>query len=229
MKIKKIAAGGWHSAVISQFDDLYMFGWNESGQLAQPTNLTKPAECFSAVEKLLMACCTMQPEDAALPRGDAEDCEVYHKNDEKESTVEISEIEKDTLSCYTTTACNTETDQVVVQALPMLVTIPGKTDDPSSQAVDVSCGSRHTVVLTKANMLWAFGWNKYGQVIISFMVYPRLLYSSEQFQLGLGHNTSQDSLVKVSQPKSFSKATKVKMVRCGDWGTAVVITPQEKK
>jgi hypothetical protein len=31
-----------------------MFGWNESGQLAMPTNLAKPAECFSAVEKLLM-------------------------------------------------------------------------------------------------------------------------------------------------------------------------------
>jgi len=37
-----------------------MFGWNESGQLAQATNLARPAECFSAVEKLLMACCTMQ-------------------------------------------------------------------------------------------------------------------------------------------------------------------------
>ena len=55
--------------------DLYMFGWNESGQLAQQTNLAKPAECFSAVEKLLMACCTMQAEDAALPRGDTEDTE----------------------------------------------------------------------------------------------------------------------------------------------------------
>merc|ERR1712200_233404 len=133
MRVRKIAAGGWHSAII--------------GQLAQPTNLTKPAECFSAVEKLLMACCTMQPEDAALPRGDAEDCEVYHKNDEKESSsvFEASEIEKDTLSCYTTAACNTETDQIVVQALPMLVTIPGSggKDDATSHAVDVSCGSRH--------------------------------------------------------------------------------------
>ena len=33
-----------------------------------------------------MACCTMQPEDAALPRGDAEgDGEVYHKNDDESS------------------------------------------------------------------------------------------------------------------------------------------------
>ena len=31
-----------------------MFGWNESGQLAQPTNLARPAECFSAVEKVVM-------------------------------------------------------------------------------------------------------------------------------------------------------------------------------
>ena len=60
-----------------EFHDLYMFGWNESGQLAQQTNLARPAECFSAVEKLLMACCTMQAEDAALPRGDTEDTEVY--------------------------------------------------------------------------------------------------------------------------------------------------------
>ena len=76
MKIIKIAAGGWHSAAISgeykvkhevdiqnrililtfkttvftESHDLYMFGWNESGQLAQPTNLARPAECFSAVE-----------------------------------------------------------------------------------------------------------------------------------------------------------------------------------
>jgi alpha-tubulin suppressor-like RCC1 family protein len=77
LRVRKIAAGGWHSAVISYADDLYMFGWNESGQLAQTTNLAnKPAECFTAVEKLLMACCTMQPEDTPQPRGDSEDCEV---------------------------------------------------------------------------------------------------------------------------------------------------------
>lgn len=70
MKIIKIAAGGWHSAAISEFHDLYMFGWNESGQLAQQTNLGQASRMPpSAVEKLLMACCTMQAEDAALPRG----------------------------------------------------------------------------------------------------------------------------------------------------------------
>ena len=90
----QIAAGGWHSAVISEFNDLYMFGWNESGQLALPTNLARPAECFSAVEKLLMACCTMQAEDAALPRGDTEDTEVYRKHGDEDSECQIIDPDK---------------------------------------------------------------------------------------------------------------------------------------
>ncbi|KAK2572611.1 RCC1 domain-containing protein 1 [Acropora cervicornis] len=33
IRIQSIAAGGWHSAAISEFGDLYMWGWNEKGQL----------------------------------------------------------------------------------------------------------------------------------------------------------------------------------------------------
>ncbi|KAL4624297.1 RCC1 domain-containing protein 1 isoform X2 [Arapaima gigas] len=32
----QVAAGGWHSATISTGGDLYMWGWNESGQLGMP-------------------------------------------------------------------------------------------------------------------------------------------------------------------------------------------------
>ena len=46
-------------------------------------------------------------------------------------------------------------------------------------------------------------------------------------QLGIGHTASQDSLVKVCMPKSFGRNTNVKMVRCGDWGTAVVVSSQQ--
>ena len=47
---------------------------------------------LSAVEKLFMACCTMQPEDdAALPRGfDSEDCEVYQKNSDSNSVADVN-------------------------------------------------------------------------------------------------------------------------------------------
>lgn len=269
MRIKKIAAGGWHSACISQFDDLYMFGWNESGQLAQPTgNLVKPAECFSAVEKLFMACCTMQPEDdAALPRsGDADDEEVYHKNNDDDISTVTSQasmsfcgiavtpssggnnmmgnnlvmncgggnggdnplmsfadvatdpadisFEKDDVTCYRSSCgYGDTTDLITVQSLPMLVSIPSasvaSSTDPSaaSGVADVDCGSRHTVVLTRGSpqQLWAFGWNKYGQ-------------------LGLGHNASRDAPEKMVMPR-LSKGRKIKMVRAGDWGTAIITAP----
>jgi len=204
MRVVKIAAGGWHSAAISEFHDLYMFGWNESGQLAQQTNLARPPECFSAVEKLLMACCTMQAEDAALPRGDTEDTEVYRKHDDKEEGLSVlPDPEKEALNCYNSASCDTNTDYVMVQSLPMLVQIPGKTSSESA-VVDVGCGSRHTVCLTQGNNLWSFGWNKYGQ-------------------LGLGDTKSRDSVVRMSVPPRLAKQRQeIAVLRCGDWGTAIL-------
>ncbi|XP_078358665.1 RCC1 domain-containing protein 1-like [Oculina patagonica] len=38
IRIQFIAAGGWHSAAISEFGDLYMWGWNEKGQLGLTVN-----------------------------------------------------------------------------------------------------------------------------------------------------------------------------------------------
>lgn len=112
------------------------------------------------------------------------------------------DLEKDALTCYTAaTSCNdTQSDLVVVQSVPMLVQIPGNEKD--AKAVDVACGSRHTVVLTAGNQLWGFGWNKYGQ-------------------LGLGHTLSKDVIERINMPKAKGK---VKMLKCGDWGTVLVVT-----
>lgn len=207
MKIVKIAAGGWHSAAISEFDDLYMFGWNESGQLAQQTNLARPAECFSAVEKLLMACCTMQAEDAAIPRGDTEDTECYRKHGAEPPLPEIPDPEKEALNCYNSASCDNGTDLVMVQPLPMLVQIPGKSPE-ECVVTDVGCGSRHTVCLTKAGQLWAFGWNKYGQ-------------------LGVGDTMARDAVTRMAAPK-LPKDSNISMLRCGDWGTVVITTKKDK-
>jgi len=204
MKIVKIAAGGWHSAAISEFNDLYMFGWNESGQLAQATNLARPAECFSAVEKLLMACCTMQAEDAAIPRGDTEDTECYRKHGVEPPLPELPDPEKEALNCYNAASCDNNTDLVMVQPLPMLVQITGKSPE-DCLVTDVGCGSRHTVCLTKTGGLWAFGWNKYGQ-------------------LGVGDTRARDA---VTRMMALPKGRQVSSLRCGDWGT-VVLTNKEK-
>jgi len=208
MRIRKIAAGGWHSAVISEFNDLYMFGWNESGQLALPTNLARPAECFSAVEKLLMACCTMQAEDAAIPRGDTEDTEVYRKHGDQDTDCQILSNEKEGLNCYSPASCENSNEYIMVQSVPLLITISGKNNTEAS-VLDVGCGSRHTVCLTEGNQVWSFGWNKYGQ-------------------LGLGDNKSRDHVAKVPLPKSINKGSEIESLRCGDWGTVLIVQPPKK-
>ena len=73
--------------------------------------------------------------------------------------------------------------------------------------MDVACGSRHTVVLTSGNQMYGFGWNKYGQ-------------------LGLGHTLTRDTVEKMQAlPKGLlGKQGRVKMLRCGDWGTALVLS-----
>ncbi|KAM6181369.1 RCC1 domain-containing protein 1 isoform 1-T1 [Erethizon dorsatum] len=37
LPVAQVAAGGWHSVCVSETRDLYIWGWNESGQLALPT------------------------------------------------------------------------------------------------------------------------------------------------------------------------------------------------
>ncbi|CAG2059278.1 unnamed protein product [Timema podura] len=37
LRVLRVAAGGWHSACITEEGDLYTFGWNSSGQLGLPT------------------------------------------------------------------------------------------------------------------------------------------------------------------------------------------------
>lgn len=37
LPMAEVAAGGWHSVSVSETGDVYIWGWNESGQLALPT------------------------------------------------------------------------------------------------------------------------------------------------------------------------------------------------
>ncbi|XP_025094189.1 RCC1 domain-containing protein 1-like [Pomacea canaliculata] len=45
MRCVCVAAGGWHSAAISIDGDLYMWGWNESGQLGLPSPAIQQKKC----------------------------------------------------------------------------------------------------------------------------------------------------------------------------------------
>ncbi|KAG6938687.1 RCC1 domain containing 1, partial [Chelydra serpentina] len=60
-----VAAGGWHSVSVSEGGDLYVWGWNESGQLALPSKAlaeTRPPAPASV----------SQPEEAGAGAGEAE-------------------------------------------------------------------------------------------------------------------------------------------------------------
>lgn len=46
LPLGEVAAGGWHSACISETGDLYVWGWNEAGQLALPAK--GKAQCSAA-------------------------------------------------------------------------------------------------------------------------------------------------------------------------------------
>ncbi|KAG8179395.1 hypothetical protein JTE90_011404 [Oedothorax gibbosus] len=57
IEIKSISCGGWHSAAISTEGDLYMWGWNESGQLGLPCNQLRADN--SPIEKEFETVCCL--------------------------------------------------------------------------------------------------------------------------------------------------------------------------
>ncbi|XP_053437891.1 RCC1 domain-containing protein 1 isoform X1 [Nycticebus coucang] len=52
LPMAEVAAGGWHSVCVSETGDIYIWGWNESGQLALPTRSLAEDRAPAAVEGL---------------------------------------------------------------------------------------------------------------------------------------------------------------------------------
>ncbi|MEE6503437.1 hypothetical protein FKM82_004825 [Ascaphus truei] len=48
---------------------------------------------------------------------------------------------------------------ITIQAFPALIDLPDELE-----AAKISCGSRHTAVVTRAGDLYTWGWGKYGQL-----------------------------------------------------------------
>ncbi|KAM9312655.1 RCC1 domain-containing protein 1 [Gastrophryne carolinensis] len=54
---------------------------------------------------------------------------------------------------------DTDTEYIAIQAFPALIDLPQE-----SEASRISCGSRHTAVVTCAGQLYTWGWGRYGQL-----------------------------------------------------------------
>ncbi|XP_071610129.1 RCC1 domain-containing protein 1 [Heliangelus exortis] len=151
-----VAAGGWHSASISEAGDLYMWGWNESGQLALPSK--------ALAEERAQAEDTGAGDSPQLPQ-------------EQPVAEDVAFIS--------------------IQAFPALLDLP-----QDLEITGVSCGSRHTAVVTRSGELYTWGWGKYGQ-------------------LGHGDKASSD------QPRRVeflvAEGLRAEEVVCGPWTTYVCV------
>ncbi|XP_059428338.1 ultraviolet-B receptor UVR8-like isoform X2 [Corylus avellana] len=171
--VKAIACGGRHSAVITDAGALLTFGWGLYGQCGQgSTNDQLRPTCVSSL-------LGTQVERVAAG--------LWH-----------------TL-CITIEGCvyafggnqfgqlGTGADQA--EDLPRLLDAPSL---KSKHAKLVSCGARHSAVLTEDGQLFSWGWNKYGQ-------------------LGLGDSTDRNEPSQVS-----IDGCRPKNVACGWWHTLLL-------
>ncbi|XP_032088792.1 RCC1 domain-containing protein 1 isoform X2 [Thamnophis elegans] len=135
LAVAEAAAGGWHSAAVSDAGDLYLWGWNESGQLGLPSKKASEAAATAAEEA------GSDPRNRPL-------CErsVAPGSDRLEAGVSDG-------------PGGDEAPFVSLQAFPALLDLPEE-----AEVRRVSCGSRHTAAVTGPGHLYTWGWGKYGQL-----------------------------------------------------------------
>ncbi|XP_014808238.1 PREDICTED: RCC1 domain-containing protein 1 isoform X2 [Calidris pugnax] len=156
--MQAVAAGGWHSASVSEAGDLYVWGWNESGQLALPSKALAEEQA--------------QAEDT----GGAGDAEL--RSPQEQPVAEDAAF-------------------ISIQAFPALLDLPQELE-----VTQVSCGSRHTAVITRGGELFTWGWGKYGQ-------------------LGHGDKASSDRPRRVQH--LVAEGLRAEEVVCGPWTTYVCV------
>ncbi|NXV17216.1 RCCD1 protein, partial [Cepphus grylle] len=84
---------------------------------------------------------------------------------------------------------------ISIQAFPALLDLP-----QDLEVTEVSCGSRHTAVVTRGGELYTWGWGKYGQ-------------------LGHGDNSSSDRPRRIEY--LVAEGLQAEEVVCGPWTTYV--------
>ncbi|XP_044300784.1 RCC1 domain-containing protein 1 [Varanus komodoensis] len=134
-----VSAGGWHSTAVSETGDLYVWGWNESGQLALPSKAVAESQAAAPVD--VSSGEVPQAQRPSL-EAEAEDVELQ---------VGQQQVVEDRVGG--------EAGFISVQALPALLDMPH-----GAEVSRASCGSRHTAAVTSTGELYTWGWGKYGQL-----------------------------------------------------------------
>ncbi|XP_064112359.1 E3 ubiquitin-protein ligase HERC2-like isoform X2 [Macrobrachium nipponense] len=143
--IKSISCGGWHSTALSDSGDVYVWGWNESGQLGYPFKTKEKRSLYISLDHHCQC-----PEPVCQ---EVTSCSVDGTLS-KATGVEIG-VEKDK-------RINPERSKDVlnVQASPKLLNFWVE----SYSLTDIACGDQHTLFLLDDGSVWSVGMNKYGQL-----------------------------------------------------------------
>ncbi|XP_071946784.1 uncharacterized protein [Antedon mediterranea] len=207
IRVSAISCGGWHSAALSAIGDIYIWGWNESGQLGFPMK-SKPTlkaqhKKFITADSYYPTYCDKETQEKSSEnienKAEQSEHEILNyrtqSNNKLESSLESEKINEDEASCSRVKDLSSHGDVALQFAM-----IPSLLDFPDDITVSkVSCGSRHSAAVLENGDLYTWGWGKYGQ---------------------LGHDDTntldQPTQVKMLQNK------RVTDVVCGAWNTVIV-------
>lgn len=216
-----IAAGGWHSAAVTMSGDLYMWGWNNSGQLGRPAfrrkrsangRLEEPTSS-STLERRLSE---KHKSRASVDKVDLEDSgfsQVGCRKCEESPGIMNDETKAKKLKSGDDAFKTDEKEESYEKDPSTVVGVPMPVDFPSgiyANVKEVGCGSRHTIVLLDDGSVWGCGWNAYGQLGKRPSV---LLNADEMTRLTLPFSSNSGD----------NGVFKVVGVRCGAWNSALLV------
>ncbi|XP_024357886.1 ultraviolet-B receptor UVR8 isoform X3 [Physcomitrium patens] len=174
--IKAIACGGRHSAIVTDAGALLTFGWGLYGQqVGQGSNEDELSPCLVSAMGGLQVTGIAAGLWHTLCITDIGDVYAFGGNQFGQLGVGGNSAEMS----------------------PRLIDAPLLEDE---SCVAVACGARHSVVLTGSGKIFAWGWNKYGQ-------------------LGLGDNNNRDLPVQVTMNDGGRAAN----IACGWWHTLATV------
>ena len=146
IRIVKIAAGGWHSIAISDEGDVFVWGWNNYGQLGLKTedgSIEKTNENNFLISD-------------SIPDKNLEPIQIQFVP----TVLEITTYKNNnSLMDSKDLSDNIESPFKIPKTLESLHEF-----HENVSIVDICCGSRHTLALSQDNKVYAWGWNKYGQL-----------------------------------------------------------------
>ena len=189
--VKNLFVGGGHSGLLSSDGKLYLWGWNESGQLGRENETSESNKIFPIppLQGYQIETAALGFSHSLVLERETQRILAFGSNDRGQVTGTLSEtkvptpytpeiLQKEKIIALAAglfhSAVITEDGELITfgcgrfgQSLPAenKESLVGRwKPDNGVQLVNVSCGRRHTIAIDENNCIYSFGENKYGQL-----------------------------------------------------------------